>query len=186
MVSIQSKVTHGSKVMPGVTFVVRTLNKIQRARRDFPIADHVYEYQEAFGEALRLLPDGFLKISTDTPEGIKARIAALAAMEPATARARSMADYRAELIENEHLKPAYIRAGLVSITGAEIDGIPVTPDTLLESSADFDALIDEIYDACREASGLTAAQVKNSESPTTGPAQVATETSGTSADPASV
>lgn len=209
MLSIQSRISHESKAVPGVTFVVRTMNKIQRARRDFPIAEKVFEFEEALQEWRSLLPKGFWEVN-----GLRLKIAALngriaagedvpatelaeaeealsvaresadAGDTPAAQRSRALADQRAALIRDEHMKPAVIRAGLVSIEGAQVNGEPVTVASLIASSADFDELLDEIYEACEQASGLTVKQQKNLQSDTTSTGQVATNPTNSSAIPA--
>jgi len=138
---IASKITQESKVLPGVTFTVRRLNQIQRAKRDFGLIEERGRYTELY-ERYKALPDD---------------------AEHLVARAKL--DHEMGLIINAHFKPAYIRAGLVSIEGYQIDGTAPSADKLIESGDEL--LVDEIYLACEVASGLSAAAQKNLPSPGT-------------------
>jgi hypothetical protein len=165
MLSIQSKTTAESAVCPGVKFTVRRLNKIQRSARDLPVMEPRMRYTEISERYFEL-------------KGLKEPT-------PETEREARMIDYEAGLIINEHLKPASIRAALVSIEGLEIDGKPATADSLLaDGSPDTDGLIDEIYAACEIASGLSGTQQKNLQSPSTSVEPADGETGGSTADPA--
>lgn len=165
MLSIQSKTTIESESCPGVTFTVRRLNKIQRSVRDLPVMEPRMRYTEISERYFEL-------------KGRKEQT-------PETLRETKMLDYEAGLVINEHLKPASIRAALVSIEGLEIDGKPATVDSLLaDGSPDTDALIDEIYQACEIAAGLTGTQQKNSPSPSTSVEPVDGGISGSTATPA--
>jgi hypothetical protein len=148
MISIQSKTTIDSKTVPGVKFTVRALNRIQRAKRDLPVMatrQHlrglIREYGPLFDNQDR------------TPEQSQR----LALIE---------AEY--EWLQDQEIYPSVIRRGLVSIEGLEIDGEPATADSLIEASgADYNGLIEEIYAACDRAAGLSAPEIKNSQSDST-------------------
>jgi len=146
---LDSRKTHESKAIPGCKFVTRRLNSIQRARRDAGIAEHRREYTRLTTElsalVRRLIGDG-------TPEERQAKLAALHSDK---ALEMNALDDGARLILDEHIRPAVIRAALVSIEGA--DGI--TLENLFDEAPD--ELIDEIDAACNESSGLTAEQQKN-------------------------
>jgi len=159
MFSIKSRTVVESTNCPGVTFTVRRLNKIQRSARDLPVMEARMRYTEISERYFELKA-----IPEQTPE---------------LEREARMIDYEAGLIINQHLKPASVKAALVSISGMEIDGKPVTAESLLaDGSPDADALIDEIYAACEIASGLTGVQQKNSQSPSTSPEPGDGETKG--------
>lgn len=212
MISLQSKQTIPSKVAPGVSFTVRTLNKIQRAKRDFPIADAVVRFHNTCDEWRSLLPakwqelqesrvkvaglavdleaiaagsDAAVAKQSELEEASKALAAVNGAIvdPPENIKRRAALDYIAGLIKDEHLKPATIRAGLVSIEGLTIDGKSATPEALI-GAGDFDELIDEIYAACEAVSGLNDEARKNLESPTTSTGPVATDLTTSGADPA--
>ena len=88
--------------------------------------------------------------------------------------ARNKLDHRIGLIINRELKPAYIRASLVSIEGFEVEGKPAAKpaakpwESLIHHAPD--ELIDELYLAANLNSGLTSEQEKNSQSPSPSPA----------------
>jgi hypothetical protein len=175
-----TKTTHESQALPGVKFVVRQLNQFQRARRDESLIDARARVTELSQERERL-PDPeapireiqALALKEDRPltdgertqvESIIAEIASDPAAEAARL-ARAKLDQKMGIEITLNLKPAYLRAGLVSIEGYTIDGIVPTVDALLESGDD--GLLDEIYLACSEASGLSPVQQKNLQSPGT-------------------
>lgn len=143
MFSFSSKQTQESAACPGVRFTVRRLNDIQRARRNLKLIEaraHLTELSARFEDA------GNGGADLVSPEQMRA-------------------DHEIGLAINIDMKPAYIRAGLISIEGLEIDGAAATVDTLIEFGPTD--LVNEVYGACALASGLTADQSKNSPSPGT-------------------
>ncbi len=202
MISLKSRTTLDAKTtgFEGVKFTIRTLNKIQRAARDLPIAQHSVEYWRMVADANALLPKNYqdlrnaaIKVTglqQDKENGLPVEdsILAMASKEferlnaedaPETRHSREALNYRANLIFDQYIKPATIRAGLISLEGLEIEGKPATPELLLTATSDAcDGLIDEIYAACDKASGLSGETQKNSESPTT--SSVGAETNGKS------
>lgn len=180
MISIQSKISHDSTVKPGVKFNVRVLNKIRRAKRDLPIIEArakcsalAAEYAP-IGKLIerKALEGGLSEIVNDgrTPEQ-KDRCFAI--------------DAEYTWLDNGVVKPAIIRAGLVSIDGLEIDGACATAETLIENAGpDFDDFIEEVFLACEAASGLTPIEIKNSGSDTTSTGRVVSESTASSVTPA--
>lgn len=146
---LTSRITHESKAIPGCKFVTRRLNSIQRAHRDAKIAEHRREYTRLTTELSTLVRR---HIGDGTPEERQAKLSAL---DNETTLAMNALDDGARLILDEHIRPAVIRAALVSIEGA--DGITI--ENLFEEGPD--ELIEEIDAACNAASGLTAEQQKN-------------------------
>jgi len=144
-----TKRTIESKTVPGCKFTVRTLNSIQRARRDASIAEHRREYTRLTTELAALL-------KRHIGEGdAEYRRTKLEALEPSMSLELSSLDDQARLIMDEFINPACIRAALVSIEGVE----GITLETLFDEASD--ELLDEVAKACSEASGLTAEQQKN-------------------------
>jgi hypothetical protein len=162
---ITNKKTIESQAVPGITYTVRLLNKTKRAERDAPIMDAIVRHQTAATAHYdAMIAAGYAVVNGywDRPKDLPSPT------EEAMAEIRVL---RAEvdLIRDEFILPAVIRAGLISIAGFTDDaGNPViaTADTLLECGADADALIDEVYLACESASGLSENERKNSPSPT--------------------
>jgi len=138
---LKPRVTHESTAVPGVRYTVRTLNQIQRAKRDLEVFPHRAKIAELMAEMGRI------------PEND----------ENFTKRARL--DMEIGLLINQHMKPAYLRAGLVSIEGVTIDGREASVADVIDYGDD--ALVDEIYAACAVASGITVEQQKNLQSPGT-------------------
>jgi len=78
--------------------------------------------------------------------------------------------------------PAWIKWGLHSIDGLEIDDAPATADSLVESGPP--ELVEEIFKAIQAASGLSTAESGNSPAPGTSPDQAAEPTSSLTVTPA--
>lgn len=156
MFSFASKETQDSAAIPGMKFTVRRLNDIQRARRDMKLID------------------------------VRARLTELSArfekIEDLESIERRRLDYEIGLVINADLKPAYIRAGFVSMEGFEIDGAVPTAESLIESGRSD--VINEVYAACAAASGMTPDELKNSPSPGTSDVLGAGQESSTTASAA--
>lgn len=152
---LKSKITHESKVEPGAKFTVRALNYIQRARRDSGVSKQRLEYSRMLGQLGRMQKEN---LGEGDYESRKAKFDAL----PETVRQQmDTLSFESANILHEHLIPSALRAGLISIDGLVIEGASVkTVEELLESAPD--ELLDEIYQACEKAAGLTAEERKNS------------------------
>jgi len=143
-----NKTPHESKSVPGVRFTTRTLNSIQRARRDASIAEHRREYTRLTTE-LQLLVSKHVKGETG-----EERAACYEALPLDVKLSIQRLEDESRIVLDQHITPAVIEAALVSIEGETFT---------LENLADEapDALIEEIVTACSAASGLTADQQKN-------------------------
>jgi hypothetical protein len=142
-----SRTTVESKLYPGVTFVVNRMNERRRVRRELGFADlrlRVNEQQTAIQEAL--------KEKDSLPPG----------------RLEQMNASFGELLHGEWY-PAWIRWGILSIDGLEIDGVKATVQTLCEDGPTD--LVEEVFAAVMEAAGLSTVEEKNSESPGTSEGQ---------------
>lgn len=145
-----------SAALPGVTFVVRRLNKIQRAQRDAKLIDARARIAAIYERMRPMLED------VTAPDGKVTQI-----VKPERLEEFQKFDNEVGMAMVTDLYPAYLRAGLLSISGYEIAGKPATIDSLLSDGED--ALLDEIYAACVANGGLTAEQEKNLRSPGTSP-----------------
>lgn len=163
--NFDTKKTIQSEVADGVSYVVRNLNKIQRAKRDAKLVEPRFRISQMY-DRMMALSDG---------KGV--------ALEGNDLEFRKLDNQIGNEL-SEFIHPAYIRAGLVSITGYSLNGTAATVDTLIESGED--ALLDEIYAACLLASGLIEEQKKNSQSPSISVDLVDGSATPTSATPASV
>jgi len=146
---LKTKTTVQSETFPGVSFTVRTLNSVQRARRDAAIAEQRREYTRLTTELAALVQQ---HIGSGTAEQ---RSAKLTALEPGVSLQMASLDDEARLIYDQHIAPAMVRAALVSIDGP--DGLTV--ETLFDEAPD--ELIEEIAKSCGDASGLSAEKQKN-------------------------
>lgn len=152
MLSIEPIVSQESTVTPGVTFKVRSLSKIERAKREFPLMDARFQIADLANEWLAIKPPEDGEEDIRTAKDVR--------------RARFI-DVQYQLLMDSVIKPAVLRAGVVSIHGLKIDGKAAGIDSLIAGGNALDDLIEEIFEACQEASGLTEQQRKNSESPST-------------------
>ncbi|MDR3718541.1 MAG: hypothetical protein P4K98_07040 [Bryobacteraceae bacterium] len=168
--NIKPTFTQDSQSCPGVRFTMRVLNQITRAERDAELVEARASTAELAAQMQRL-PDPDEPIRRinaaaqaesreRTPEE-QAQIQAIEAQpDTVTHRvARNKLDQRIGLTINRDLKPAYIRASLISIEGFEVDGQPAMAkpwESLLRSAPD--ELIDELYVAANLNSGLTTDQ----------------------------
>jgi hypothetical protein len=164
-----SKTTIQSATREGVSFTIRILNEIQRAKLDLEILDKRVEYSELWAEIERLptapeLIEG--QPVPDDPDRI----------------AREKLRIKAGLILSVHIKPATIRHGLLKIEGLELDDAPATVESLIESGPS--ELINEIWIAITREASLTAEQRKNLLSPSISAAPEGGTKSTTSADSA--
>lgn len=149
--------THESKAVAGVTFTIRTLNQFQRAQRDIGIAKERLEYSRKYKEMdearNRYAPT--LKELTDET----ARRELIAALPHNQQMELASMNQELEMMRSLHLVSSSIKAGLVSVAGLTVDGSTVSKDNFMDLAND--ALIDEVYAACEEASGLNEEQQKN-------------------------
>lgn len=164
--------THESQAEPGVRFTVRVLNRIQRAGRDMELLKHRERLTQIQSEIAELI------VEKDNGPGQPKTMS----VKPGAEVRMAVLSHESTLIEAQHVTPAYIRAGLVSVEGYDIDGQPATVETIISGGSD--ALLDEIYTACSAASGLSAEQRKNSQPAGTSPAPEGTPAGPTTATPA--
>jgi hypothetical protein len=172
-----SKTTIESTSNPGVKFTVRRLGKSQRSARDLTTMEARRKCNALSREWRALLPamqpDGetFVNPADDTPELRESRGA--------------LHEEYALLLESA-IKPASIRAALISIEGLSVDGKSVTTakDFIETLGPTTDDLFDEIYLACEEAAGLTDEEKGKSKPPTTTKEPEAAGTLDTTAIPA--
>jgi len=147
--NLSTTITHASEAVPGVTFVVRRLNYLARCERDLGIL----EDRSRLSEIARSMEMHC--------EGGDATKPPLAGHE---AEHRKL-DAEYSLVYQSRIVPAYLRAGLVSLTGVDVDGAPA--DAAAFAGWAPDALLDEMFGACVAASDLAENERKNSSSPGT-------------------
>lgn len=173
-----------STAFPGVRYHVRTLNVIQRARRDATIAEHRLEWLRLSNEQQTLrrrllgehttefvaaLRQAVAKLELPDDHVVTLGLARFATQEEMADRFDRLPEaekVKLEAVQQEHtllyqqhILPATIRAALVKVEGFEIDGQPATVEQTIESAPD--EMLSELYDACANASGLVEADQKN-------------------------
>lgn len=170
---LTSRNTIESAVAPGVRFTVRRLDSTQRAARDLQTMEARRRSRQLSREWIAIAPmkeDGltFVDPNQDTQE---------------VRTQREPLDEEYTLLLNSVLKPASVRAALISIVNLSIDGRIVTTakDFLDSRGPGTDALFDEIWQACEEASGLTDEERKNLQPPTISSELAAGETTDSTA-----
>ena len=94
------------------------------------------------------------------------------------------ANSRVKAIEINEILPVFVKHLLVSVDGLEIDGVPATPETAIESGPP--ELFAEIAKAVKHEMGLDEQESGNSEPLSTSSARVDGETPSSSAASASV
>lgn len=151
MFQVETQFTQDSKACPGVRFTMRVLNQYQRAIRDSKIVDARTRISELSAK-YSALPDPDGDPTMPSAEAARLRIE------------RNTIDHRLGLVITTELKPAYIRASLVGIEGLHLNPEPVTTTAdpwggLIGNAPD--ELLDEIYTAAVQNSGLSGEQEKN-------------------------
>ena len=163
MIDFQPTVTVPSDSLPGVSCTVRRMSCVARATRDLTVAEEqlrVAELRERITIEKRDWPDiketaedGTVMFSPNPgmPLDVTVRIARY--------------DREMGALIDGFLKPATIRAGLVSIEGLTYAGETPTAELLLANGPD--SLIDEIWTAILLNAALTQEKKETSPSPST-------------------
>lgn len=164
---IATTTTHESVVIPGVSYVVRHLNYISRCERDLAMIDDRAKVSDLARRIAAV---------SDEADGKRT---------PHAGKEGEFQRLNAEhsMVYQSRIVPAYVRAGLVSVAGLDVDGKPADVGTFCSWAPD--ALIDEVFAACYAASDLSDAERKNSQSPGSSPAAEDGAPSNTTADAAS-
>ena len=163
--NLSTTITHESAALEGVKFTVRRLNYIDRCQRDMAMLDD----RAAAADLTR-------RIALVSDEGEDGKRTA----HPGKEQEFSRLNAEHSMLYQSRIVPAYIRAGLVSVEGVEVDGKPADVGTFTKWASD--ALLDEVFAACYQASDLTDEQRKNLQSPGSLDAAEAGQASNTTAD----
>ncbi|MEN6534962.1 MAG: hypothetical protein ABFD89_14945, partial [Bryobacteraceae bacterium] len=138
----------------GVKFTVRRLNYISRCERDLGMLSNRSRLIGIMREMEALCDGGTLE------RGADGRVTNVAKGKESAFR---QLDNEYAMIHQTAIVPAYIRAGLESVEGLDVDGKPADVESFLKAAPD--ALLDEVFAACHAASDLTDDQRKNLQSP---------------------
>ena len=154
---LKVRTRHQSKVDDSVFFTVRTLNLIQRARRDAANLDGRQKYTEAVSAQSSLVDDVVPRALRGEQERIKTWTEK--ATPDQNRRLDELADREATL-RYSIIIPMVLGAALVTIEGLMADSKQIiTVEDFIEHAPD--ALINEAFELCQKASGLTDDQQKN-------------------------
>lgn len=154
MLNFEPTVTIDAQSSPGVRFTVKRLSQMERAKRDMQIAVHTLRIGEIAARVKEIREPYQAKEGEQAPK-----------MPIEDQVEITKLDREAGVLWNLHVKPAFVRAGLVSVDGMTHGGKPVTADSLLEYGPDD--LTDEVWLAVSNNASLTYEQAKNSPSPFT-------------------
>lgn len=191
--------TFFSKLAPTLVYTLHKMSHGRRVVLNQLMAPHVAKLQEVTRERIPLLEecrqiDETTKISpctcthpidpekdphvpntnACTVEGCNCR---LPQYELATIQKLNELRYRADLIEDE-LKPTYVQWGVKNVNGLEIDGKPITVETITDLPP---ALVDEVVTEIRRLTQMTTEETLAFGQPTTSSAQVGGQTTSTNA-----
>lgn len=168
MISWQSESSQALESLPGAILRYRTLSVIERNRAQSRIPREVKQQaQEAMLEL-----DGFRQMSPEERQALPVADRAAVAVLVDTI----------EALENAWSVPSIIREGLIAIDGLEIDGKPVTRETVDAFLSNVPGPVaSEVFSIINSAAALTPNQQKNSHSPSTSNAAVQGETSNSTA-----
>jgi len=188
MLSLKSVQIVESKLFKGVTYKIRALNVIQRAKRDAEIAAHRLEYSRVSAEQSTLFRKLIGTESTAFVRDLRAAVAKLDLpadhpvtlglsqfcergdmeakldnLAPADAALLTAAQQAQAAVYQQHIIPASIRGALIAVEGFTFEGLdgqlPTVEQILAEAP---DEMLDEIKTACDDATCLVEDAAKNS------------------------
>jgi hypothetical protein len=170
MLSLKTKETIELKSAPGVTVTARVLSKAAVMRRDLGTVDARRRLSLAQLKSQAMLP--VKSATTDEEKAARAKEWAekIAAFSPDERMTYFLLDEDIAAITKLELRPAAIRAGIVSITGIEIDGAAATIDQVTEHASE--EVLDELHAICEDRAGLPEDIAKNLPSLSTSAGQV--------------
>ena len=187
--------THESKTVPGVTFTVhrmglgrrvdldqKTLDLRQRLRELEADNPPPNDREKIIGEQLEIAKKKALSVPPEEFDGVLENDIKplademVAAGDPEVRKKRATLNEEYSLIDAK-IRLAWIRAGLIGIAGADMDGM--TADQLLEYGPSV--LAQEIYQALSTDGIVRGEAAKNLQSPTTSGAPVVGEIPPTTA-----
>jgi hypothetical protein len=165
MLNFQTQIPIDSKAVPGVKFVVRRLSVVERSTVDLSIIDAQVRAAELQDELKAIEAEYPTPKPKSVKEGEDPEPLLKRDIPPDVLKRETRLDFELGCIVSAHLKPAYIRAALVSLDGAQYAGRQATADMLLANGPDV--LIDEVWLAANQHAKLSVEQQKNSPSPST-------------------
>lgn len=151
-----------SKVFPGVSYVLNKMSEARRAQLRLLIAEPTSRIRNLLRE-MGALEDKYP--ASSRPEEVNNELLVLSD--------------KMEQISSDEINPKWLKWGLKSLDGIEIDGVPATADSLLADGPP--ALFMEIVDEIKRIAQLSGEEEKNSVSPTTSGEPTGGETTNTSA-----
>jgi hypothetical protein len=140
-----------STVFPGVSFTLNKMSEARRAQLRLMIAEPTSRIRNLLREMGNLEEKYPNAETSPRPEDVTNELLALSD--------------KMEQISSDEINPKWLKWGLKSIEGLDIDGVPATPETLLSDGPP--ALFMEIVSEIKRVAQLSGDEEKNSASPTT-------------------
>lgn len=159
MISLTSKMTMDSKLLPGARVHLRKFNVERRARVVLALAEYRAKVNALYRQMITcvIVPD-----ETDETGAVTKAGDPPAEREKKTIERIALQTEIAAL-EDAYIKPALLREYVVSIEGVEIDGETMTAETLVSGA--HPGFADEVYDFMEAHNGLPPFVDSSSPSP---------------------
>ncbi len=163
MISLTSKMTMDSKLLPGARVHFKKYNVERRAKATLALAEYRAQMQDLYR---RMIP--FIIIPDETDE----TGAVTKPGDPPAERERKIIERvrlqgEIEALEDAFLKPVLLREYVTGIEGVELDGEPLTPETLVSGA--HPGFADEAYAFMEANNGLPPFVDTSSPSPSPSP-----------------
>ncbi len=155
--------TMDSNVLPGAKVHLKKFSVDRRAKVTLALA----EYRAKLNAIYRQMLDSIIVPDETDEEGKVTKPGdSLAVREEKTVK-RITLQTEISALEDAYIKPAQLREYVVSIEGVELDGEPLTPETLVTGA--HPAFADEVYRFMEEHNGLPPFEDSSSPSPSPSP-----------------
>ncbi len=154
-----------STVFPGVFYVLNKMSEARRAQLRLLIAEPTSRIRNLLREMASIEDKHPVTATTPRPEEVNTELMALSD--------------KMEQISSDEINPKWLKWGLKSLEGIEIDGVPANAELLLSDGPP--ALFMEIVDQIKRVAQLSGEEEKNSVSPITSGEPTGGETTNTSA-----
>ncbi len=163
MISLVSKLTLESKVLPGAVVHLKKFNVQQRAQITLQLAEYRAKLNDVYRRMIETIP--ILNETDETGAVTKPGDPADVIERKSLQRAGLHNEIAA--ITDAYIKPALLRHYIVGVEGVEIDGEPLTAETVVtKAPPEFG---DEIYSFIEEHNGLPPFAGSSSASPSHSP-----------------
>ena len=159
MISLTSKMTMDSKLLPGARVHLRKFNVQNRAHIVLALAEYRAKVNTLYRQMipLAIVPDETDETGAVTKPGDSPDVRERKTIERLALQTEIAA------LEDAYIKPALLRAYVVSIDGVELDGEPLSAETLVSGA--HPSFADEVYTFMEANNGLPPFVSSSSPSP---------------------